>query len=263
MGCRKTKLDPLIQVPDRFHGWYTGDGLPYFIVRSRMERVYKQEKLPSGKMIRRTFEEDGSLIEESHGYGLLDIGIKYEFEAGVKVRETYFAKRRIVSRRTYEKARVAYADMPAADGTLEDWGADLLKAVAKERRRRRMEAERHTPDPGEARRQDDFCSAIMGEGKREDAVQWIQTRSHTLGERNWSSSKRLVTRLAKLGCVNVYACQIDVYEEGENTGHLVVELPGDTLARSKILNAIDRLASETGYGGPADDGQRYVYIKLD
>jgi hypothetical protein len=228
-----------------------------------MERVYKQEELPSGKVIVRTLGEDGSLIEESHGYGALDIGINYSFDAGVRISETYYAKRRMVSRRTYEKARAAYADMPAADATLKDWGADVLKAAAKERRQHRMEAKRHTPDADEARRLDGFCSAIMDKGKREDAVQWIQTRGHTLGERNWSSSKRLVTHLAELDCMNIYACQIDVYEEGENTGHLVVELPEETLARSKILKAIDRLASETGYSGPADDGQRYAYIKLD
>jgi hypothetical protein len=229
-----------------------------------MEHASNHEELPSGKMIFRHFGEDGSLVEESHQYGTLDIGIKYEFEGGVKVSETYFAKRRMVSRRTYEKARTAYNDMPAADNRLDDIGAEMLRAVARERRQRSLEAKRHRPDPDEARRLDAFCSAIMDKGKREDAVQWIQTRSHTLGERNWGGSKRLVNRLSALGCVRICACEVDVYEDGsENTGHLVVELPAEAAARSKILKAIDRLASESGYCGPADDGQRYAYVKLD
>lgn len=229
-----------------------------------MERVFRNEELPSGKVIFRDFDEDGSLLQEMHGYGTLDIAIKYAFDAGIKVCETYFAKRRMVSRRTYEKARTAYTDMPAADATLKDIGAEMLRVVAKERRQRGLEAKQHRPDPDDARRLDAFCSMIMAKGIREDAVQWIQSKSHSLGERNWGSSKRLVNRLSALGCVNIYACDVDVYEEDfENTGHLVIELPSDTAARSKILKTLDRLASESGYSGPADDGQRYTYVKLD
>jgi len=213
-----------------------------------MEHVFNHEELPSGKTIFRHFGEDGSLIEETHGYGMLDIAVKYTFEAGIKTHETYFVKRRVASRRTYEKARGDYVDMPAADTTLEDIGAQMLRAVAKERRQRSLEAKQHVPDVDEARRLDAFCSMIMGKGKTEDAVQWLQSKDHSLGERNWSSSKRLVDRLSALGCVKIYACEIDVYEDGlENTGHLVIELPVDAAARSKILKNVDRLASESGY----------------
>lgn len=91
-----------------------------------MEHVFKHEQLPSGKVIVRHYGEDGALVEEQHTYGTLDIGISYAFKAGTKIDETYFATRRMVSRRTYEKARTAYADMPGADGTLQDAGAELL-----------------------------------------------------------------------------------------------------------------------------------------
>jgi hypothetical protein len=229
-----------------------------------MEHVYKHEQLPSGKLIFKHFGEDGVLVEERHTYGNLDIGICYTFQADVKIDEAYFAKRRMVSRRAYEKERNAYNDMPVADGTLQDVGAELLRAVARERRQRSVEAKQRRPDPDEARKLDAFCSMLMKKGRREDAVTWIQTRNHTLGERNWSSSKRLVERLSALGCLQIYACEIDAYEDGlENTGHLVIELPTETPARSQILKAIDRLASGTGYSGDFDDGQRYAYVKLD
>ena len=96
-----------------------------------MEPVFKHEQLPSGKVIMRLFADDGTLLEERHTYGVLDIGIQYDFSEGAKIAETYFAKRRIVGRRTYEKARVAYADMPPADAASEDFGASLL-ATAQE-----------------------------------------------------------------------------------------------------------------------------------
>jgi hypothetical protein len=229
-----------------------------------MKHVFKHEQLPSGKTIIRHFGDDGSLVEETHGYGTLDIAINYVFRSGTKVDETYFAKCRMVSRRTYEKARAAYNDMPAADGTQQDGGAELLRAAAREQRHRSVEAKQHRPDHDEARKLDAFCSMLMEKGRRENAVTWIQTKNHTLGERNWSGSKRLVERLSALGCVHIYACEIALYEDGlENTGHLVVELPTETKARSQILKAIDRLASKSGYSGDFDDGQRYAYIKLD
>ncbi len=84
-----------------------------------MAHVFKNEQLASGKVILRHFGEDGSLVDEQHVYGVLDIGIRYDFEAGGKTSETYFAKRRLVSRRIYEKARVAYPDMPPADDAIE------------------------------------------------------------------------------------------------------------------------------------------------
>ena len=229
-----------------------------------MEHVFKHEQLPSGKTIIRHFGDDGSLVEETHGYGLLDIAIKYDFGSGVKSGETYFCRRRLVSRRTYEKARKKYKDMPRADGTLEDWGATLLRGAAREGRQRSAEAKQHRPDLDEARERDLFCSNLMNEGRTENAVEWIKNKTHTLGERDWSRSKRLVARLLAVGCVHIYACEIDVYEPSdENTGHLVVELPKTGAARSKILKMINRLAREVGYNGPFDDGQRYAYVKLD
>jgi hypothetical protein len=104
----------------------------------------------------------------------------------------------------------------------------------------------------------------MKNGKCEDAVQWIQSRNHSLGERSWSRSKRLVDGLSAKGCAKIYVCEIDIYEDSfENTGHLVVELPSEATARSKVLKMIARFAYDSGYSGPFDDGQMLEYIKLD
>ncbi|MGB7748363.1 MAG: hypothetical protein WBN75_13875 [Verrucomicrobiia bacterium] len=116
-----------------------------------MEHAFKHEQLPSGKTIIRHFDDDGSLVDETHGYGVLDIAIKYDFRAGAKVDETYFAKRRMVSRRTYEKARSSYTDMPPADNAIEDLGSLLLKRARREQRQNRAEAERRLAESAESR----------------------------------------------------------------------------------------------------------------
>ena len=116
-----------------------------------MEHVFKHEQLPSGKTIIRHFGDDGSLVEETHGYGVLDIAIKCNFQAGTKIDETYFAKGRMVSRRSYEKARATYTDMPVADNTLEDFGSSLLQMVRKQQRQNKAATERRLAESAESR----------------------------------------------------------------------------------------------------------------
>jgi hypothetical protein len=229
-----------------------------------MERPPEYEKLSSGKQIVRMFDAAGAIVSEQQTYGVLDIGLAYMFSGGAKIQETYFSNKRMVGRRAYEKARANYPDMPEADADVEDWGTDLLRAVARESRERNLESKRHQPNPDEARDKDNFCEERMREGETQDATKWIRTKGHTLGERDWRSSKRLVARLALAGSIKIWACEIESYEDGtENTGHLVVKLPKEKASRTKVFKIIDRLARETGYHGPFDDGEKYAYVKLD
>lgn len=117
----------------------------------RMEHAFKHEQLPSGKVIISHFGEDGKLVDEQHTYGVLDIGIRYDFAAGNRVAETYFAKRRMVSRRTYEKARSDYPDMPPADDSIEDFGASLLRGARRQERQNKAEAETRLAQSAESR----------------------------------------------------------------------------------------------------------------
>src|SRR5580698_5237396 len=105
------------------------------------EQLPQHETLPSGKVVRREFSDDGSLIKENHGYGILDIMIEFVFKDGVKTDEMYFVKHRLVSRRSYEKARGAYPDMPPADATIEDFGGLILKGARAQQRQNKKEAE--------------------------------------------------------------------------------------------------------------------------
>lgn len=108
--------------------------------------MHSHEELPSGKTIMRRFDEDGRVASESHTYGMLDIGITMEFNAGAKTGEMYFVNKKLVSRKRYEKARGEYADMPPPDAQLEDFGGELLKGVRAERQQRARAANEHVPD---------------------------------------------------------------------------------------------------------------------
>src|SRR5436190_1892964 len=109
------------------------------------------ERLPSGKTILRRYADDGSIIEEHHSYGLLDICIQLSFTAAAKTSETYFLKRRMVGRRAYEKARAAYPDMPVADHAVEDFSGSLMRLVRQQDRRNKAESERRLNESAESR----------------------------------------------------------------------------------------------------------------
>jgi hypothetical protein len=136
-----------------------------------MPEEFTREPLPSGKVIMRRFDKAGVLIEESHAYGAIDIGITFAFRDGVKIDEFYFAKNKMVSRKTYEKARINYRDMPPADSSTEDFGASLIRGAGEERKQWRNESKTHRPHAEEAQKIDNFCEELIRKGKSEDAVE--------------------------------------------------------------------------------------------
>lgn len=232
-------------------------------IRNRKVRQ-EHEQLPSGKIVIRQFDSDGLLRQEQHSYGLLEIGITRSFQAGTQISEMYFSNRRVCSRRSYERRRTAYADMPPADPTFSDDGAALLLAAAAQGRAEKRAAETHTPDPRLAADRDAFCGNLMSRGERADAVEWIKSPKHTLGESSHRASQTLVSRLLAQGCARIFACEIHSYPDGAaNTGHLVVELPQEPGRRAALFRTLARLARKLGYARDHDDGQRYAYIKLD
>jgi len=224
-------------------------------------------RLPTGKQIVREFDADQNMVSEMHSYGkdgLLDIAISFSFDHGRKTSEMYLHNRRLVSRKTYERQRSKYPDMPPPGSSMEDATAALLKLAAREKREHSKAAKAHMPDTAKARELDHFCKELIGAGRCENAAQWVQSKGHTLGEMTPIASRRLVDKLVKLGAVVIHACKIDSYEHGrENTGHVVVELPSAAPARTALLKEIDRLARRQGYEGDLDNGQKYAYVKLD
>jgi hypothetical protein len=111
-----------------------------------------------------------------------------------------------------------------------------------------------------------FINHFLASNKAE-ALEWLRAASdqsfRNLGEMETDESIRLVQRLYDLGAQKVLAVEIDDYPEGANTGHLLVQLPPDDSAREQLF-AFEREDAEShGFDGTPDNGQEYLYLKLD
>jgi hypothetical protein len=107
----------------------------------------EHEDLPSGKRVLRKFHPDGTLASETHSYGLVEIACELAFVSGKKVAETYLVNKRLVGRARYEKARAKYPDMPAADPTMPDTGAELTKLAGRETKQKAAANKRRLENP--------------------------------------------------------------------------------------------------------------------
>jgi hypothetical protein len=116
-----------------------------------VNQLPEYEILSSGKTIIREFDAKGILKRETHGYGVLEIAINRSFDKGGITDEMYFVKKRMVSRRSYEKARANYSDMPLPNATVEDFSSALLGDLRKQRRRNRADAEKRLAESTESR----------------------------------------------------------------------------------------------------------------
>ena len=222
------------------------------------------ETLTTGKNIHREFDRHNHLKRESHFYGSLDIAVNSDFSNGTKTGERYFVKRKLASRRSYERARLKYKDMPMADASFKDFGAHLLSLLAAERKAATAARKSHIPNRENAEKINKFCRQLIANGLHADAPIWIKNPKHTLGEMDHKASNKLVQKLTRAGASRIFVCEIANYgEEGQNSGHLVVELSKTRTLRPKLLEYIARLAQEEGFDGDPDDGQDYAYVKLD
>ncbi|MEY2562273.1 MAG: hypothetical protein QOH88_466 [Verrucomicrobiota bacterium] len=102
---------------------------------------------------------------------------------------------------------------------------------------------------------------------REEALSWLKAGGdrHTLGElASSSASVRLVNAVYRAGATKVWAVDIDRYPDGsENTGKIVIELPGEPRLRSQVLAWASRKSKAKGFGEIDDEKQHYVFLMLD
>ncbi len=101
-----------------------------------------------------------------------------------------------------------------------------------------------------------------------EALSWLQGGPagsfRNLGEMETNEeSVAYVKRLYDAGAVEVIAVKIDEYDQDQNTGHLIVRLPETRYAREQVF-ALEREQAEAhGFDGSPDQGQTYIYLKLD
>jgi hypothetical protein len=112
-----------------------------------------------------------------------------------------------------------------------------------------------------------FIEKLLASRKAE-ALGWLNAGSpasfRNLGELGTTEeSVALVKRIYSLGATNVLAVEIIEYPEGENTGKLLVELPKDRFSRAELFAFEREFAESMGFDATADEGQRYLFLKLD
>jgi hypothetical protein len=110
-----------------------------------------------------------------------------------------------------------------------------------------------------------FIEKLLASRKAE-ALAWLNSPSsfRNLGElARTEASVTFVKRIYSLGAIKVLAVEIIDYPEGENTGKLLVELPEDRFLRGELFAFEREFAESMGFDGTADEGQRYLFLKLD
>jgi hypothetical protein len=115
---------------------------------------------------------------------------------------------------------------------------------------------------------EELIAARLANPNKAEARAWLDKHTDkcraTLGELLNDESLELVNNLYNVGAVEVIAVEIDEYEsEGENTGKLVIVLPGDKENRAKVLNICSGIAEELGFDPLTDYGQKRVFLMLD
>ena len=114
-----------------------------------------------------------------------------------------------------------------------------------------------------------FIEARLANQNKAEVRSWLEN-THTdeyfvnLGELGSNEeSLDLVDKFYDAGAVEVIAVEIDKYEEGENTGKLVIVLPEDTEKRAKVLGLCSEIAEGQGFDRVEDFGQKRVFLMLD
>ncbi len=96
------------------------------------------------------------------------------------------------------------------------------------------------------------CAVLLAR----NPARWAKTRRR-------QTRSQLVEELYAAGAVEVLAVEIDRYEEGENSGKLVIELSQIAQDREMVLDIAGKIAESQGFDRVTDDGQKYVFVMLD
>jgi hypothetical protein len=114
---------------------------------------------------------------------------------------------------------------------------------------------------------EDVITEMLASTKAE-ALEWLRGGSESsfrnLGEMETTDeSIAFAQRFYDLGAESVLACKIAEYDEGQNSGHLLIQLPSDDRARERLFAAHREHAESMGFEGEPDEGQEYLFMMLD
>lgn len=113
----------------------------------------------------------------------------------------------------------------------------------------------------------DVIKKMLASNKAE-ALAWLKAGSESsfrnLGEMETTDESIAFTeRWYELGAEQVLACDIAEYEDGQNSGHLLIQLPSDDATRVRLFAAEREHAESMGFDGVPDEGQEYLFLMLD
>jgi hypothetical protein len=114
----------------------------------------------------------------------------------------------------------------------------------------------------------DFASRFIGSPDTKEALEWLRGATpelfRSLGEHtSTGESIEWVENLYAAGAAKVLAVDIVRYDDGENTGRLLIELSDDTAERTTVLSIVGEIAVSQGFDAEVDRGQRHVFVMLD
>jgi hypothetical protein len=113
---------------------------------------------------------------------------------------------------------------------------------------------------------DEFCLNLIRNTESAEVMSWLEDESkpRSLGVLGGTKeSIEFIQEVFDAGAVQVFAVEIDDYEDSENTGKICVELPTDPKLRQRVLDWTGEIACEQGFEQQLDVGQQYVFMMLD
>ena len=106
---------------------------------------------------------------------------------------------------------------------------------------------------------------IMASDKKAEAREWFKADNHVLFKfrEGKAGLVKIVDEFYAAGAKKVYVGNIESEEGKDFAGTILVVLPEDFAARSKLFKIDERVGPEFEEDPVADRGQKYLYYSLD
>jgi hypothetical protein len=106
---------------------------------------------------------------------------------------------------------------------------------------------------------------IMASDKKAEAREWLNADNHVLFKfrEGKAGLVKIVDEFYAAGAEKVYVGNIESEEGKDFAGTILVVLPEDFAARSKLFKIDERVGPEFQEDPVADRGQKYLYYSLD
>jgi hypothetical protein len=218
----------------------------------------KTEKvvLPSGVVVLRYFAGDGALVRETHSRAP-QIAVTARFEGGKRISEVYVVNGKPVDAKIYSQHRLGHPDLPAPH-VESDAVAQHKQIVRDEHDAWVLKFQAHKPEPDIAGVVDAMAMRKISDSSLKIGLAGEERPSVLIGDFSPQQSKELIESLYTAGAVAIWLTDAD--ERTASFGGMVLRLPG--VARSSLFELCDSIVKMAGYEADFDNGQQYMYIRL-